>query len=82
MTEQEKFEAWYFPPARNQFMTEKNPDGTYVDSGTMFSWAAWQAAIASREPMTQKQISESVEDQDELRSFIRGINVAERFHGI
>lgn len=50
MTEQEKFEAWYFPPARNQFMTEKNPDGTYVDSGTMFSWAAWQAAIASREP--------------------------------
>lgn len=47
MTEQDRFENWYFPPARNQFMVEKNPDGTYVDSGTMFAWAAWQAAVSA-----------------------------------
>jgi len=60
-----------------------HPQASHVSPDYRDGWnACWQAAIASREPMTEEQIAEQLTDSDAPLSFVRGIRLAERFHGI
>lgn len=83
MTEQEKFEAWLTGGIKGKPFP-KNEDGNYLHMNWQIQWMAWQAAIASREPMTENEMKQVISETSALarfkyQDFVRAI---ERFHGI
>ncbi len=97
MTEQDKFEAWLTSGIKGKPFP-KNEDGNYLHMNWQIQWLAWQAAIASREPMPADKIDDvlalaisnlkaysrlaSENLTDEDRYEFHVVRAIERFHGI